>query len=289
MMDKMSAGFRIAMIVLIGVFAGAYYYFTKPPVVAPEGRDYTRAELELMETAGRDRLDSIEMNAAEQRKEAGRSLAKMLDVSPEKVVTVAILKGDALGAIKAAEIWRLSEPENSVPEYLLRSFARTHANPGFRPNSPPETYAQEAPVRWLRALREKNPGNPYVEMMTSEVAASDHDGLVRNFQKALGSRNSDLDFNFGVSLCDYWVGDDVTERLRMDWGKRRSVPAALRLAERLSCCGDDFCSKPEEMAAAQAILGEALRVATVNDIIPLRDALARSQMLLLQARRQGKQ
>lgn len=189
----------------------------------------------------------------------------------ERVLIRAVVKGDAHLVRQAAKEWLVAEPGNEVAKWFFQGTSYTlacgHERCGVNlPLDPPD-----AAQKWLKAREMDFPGNPHLAMLSVGAGCADLDCRAAQFKKALAMKGSSLDFNFTVALCSYWVEQDVTSRLRKDWRERKSVPTALRLAQRLSCCNDDFCATREQGQEATGVLNAAASLEPGS--APIRDAL----------------
>lgn len=205
-----------------------------------------------------------EAEYTETREEVDKSFAKILNGPPERLVVEAILKGDSDSAAKTAKIWQISEPENEIAQRLVSSFRRTRAC-GNEVCAIPDY--NEGFNNWLKNLSAQHPDNLNISLMTTDGMEDS-----KSFTRAIKTKDSNLDFNFGVNLCSFWIGAEVTDRLRKDWNDKKSVPTALRLAQRLTCCNDDFCATAKDGQEAQKVLEKALTIASVNDLESIKDA-----------------
>lgn len=192
----------------------------------------------------------------------------------ENIVVQAIVKGDSEAALRGTKAWVTAEPNNPIAQSLAKAFTRTLSCGSEARSVRIRDYA--APFSgWIKDLRTKYPNNPNIAMMAVELDCDGLDCIQKNFYKALEMKGSNLDFNFWVELCDYWVGNKLTNRLRADWKNKKTIPTALRLAQRLTCCNDDFCATAKEGQEAQKTLEQVLRLDPTNDSI--KEALSWAQ------------
>ncbi len=264
MLDKRRLGTWIGIIFILVCLSGTGHYFlTKSPVVSAGEEIILPKEVALQAAlarkAGKD-IRNLEHTA--------KLFSELLSVPPESLVVDAILKGDSDSALRTAQIWEMTEPGNPIAQSLLEAFKRTRTCgnescsvhlTGYRSNKNFNA--------WLNDLKAKHPTNPHVILMTMDNTENS-----KPFASAIKSKDSNLDFNFGVELCSHWVGNDVTARLRKDWKNKRSTPAALRLAQRLTCCNDDFCATTKDGEEALHVLETAVKTSPVTDLESIRDA-----------------
>ena len=252
---------------LVCLSGAGYYYLNKPHIVSAGSKTNIQADLKrgkaIEAELEREKADNIR-----KREELVKSFGEILNGPPERLVVEAILKGDSNSAAKMAKIWEMIEPTNETANWLAAAFEMTRACGNERCAG--DDY-NEGFYDWLKNLKVQYPDNPHVKMMTAGIA-DDFNAVTNDFNEAIKMKNSNLDFNFRVGLCSHWIGNEVTDRLRKDWNSQRSVPTALRLAQRLTCCNDDFCATAKEGQEAQRVLEAALKIASVNDLESIRDA-----------------
>jgi len=264
MIDRKELAPWIAIVLVLGFLIGAGYYFVgKPPVESAGGgrvlskEAAIQAELAIQE--GKDKRN---------RQNAGKIFCEILKTPPETLVVTAILKGDSYSALRAAKIWEMADPGNPISRSLLEAFKRTLTCGTESCSVRLTEYKSSQDFRlWLAALKIKYPDNPNVILMTIEDIEDS-----KTFSKAIKSKHADLGFNFGVELCASWIEDDTTARLRNDWKNTRSTPAALRLAQRLTCSNDNFRSTSREMEEALTVLEAAVKTSPATDLESIRDA-----------------
>lgn len=183
----------------------------------------------------------------------------------EPIVVRAILKGDSGAALQGAKAWATAEPDNPIAQSLVKAFTRTLSCGNEARSVRLRDYSDDRFKSWIKDLRTKHPNNPHIAMMTVEFDCDGLDCIQKNFYKTLETKGSSLDFNFWVELCDYWISDKVTNRLRRDWKNKKTIPTALRLAQRLTCCNDDFYATAKEGQEAQKVLEETLKLQPRNE------------------------
>lgn len=248
-----------AIIVVLGFLTGTGYYFlNRPPVInaGEEGTLSKEAALEIQE--GKE---------IRNRQNAAKIFRDILKTPPETLTITATLKGDSDSALRAAKLWELTEPGNQIAQSLQEALKRTRTCGTERCSVRLTNYKANQDFRsWLAALKTKYPDNPNVALMTVE----DSDDP-KPFTDAIKNPHASLDFNFSVELCAPWVGSDTTARLRKDWNNNRTVPAALRLTQRLTCCNDDFCATQKDGEEALHILEEVVKTAPATDIESIRE------------------
>jgi len=264
MLAKKRLGPCIGIVFVLICLSGASYYFlNKSPVVSAGEEIILPKEIALQAALARKEGKDIR-----NREHAAKLFREILNAPSESLIVEAILKGDSGSAVRTAKIWEMTEPGNPIAQALIEAFKRTRTCGNESCSVRLTGYqSNKAFNAWLNALRAKYPTNPHIALMTADGTEDE-----KTFASAIKSKDSNLDFNFGVELCSFWVGDDVTARLRKDWKNKRSIPAALRLTQRLTCCNDDFCATTNDGEEALTVLKTALNISSANDLESIRDA-----------------
>lgn len=259
--NKQQAVWTGVAIVLVCLFAAGRRLLDRPPVVSAGNAVDSRAELrrgeEISAGIARERAED-----AKRRQELLRSFTGLLDGPPERLAVEAVLRGDSAAAARMAKIWALSEPGNPVARSLAEGFACAGAS---GKGNCADYNSNEEFYNWRRGLKVRYPDNRYVIMMTAGIAP-DLDAVADNFNKAVKIKGSDLGFNFDVPLCAYWLPVDMTDRLREDWRRDRSVPAGLRLVQRLTRCDAAPTASEGTGEEAARVLKTLIKICPAGDL-----------------------